>query len=146
MSLDAPGTLFKRPLVGLRGILDAEGDGAGAGAVQCGEGAGEAGLLTIHDQVHVALPIERHVLGAMPPDGNEAQHLEHLAQLLRFRRGEFHELETAKPHRVLEQVCHVLSPGLLWVTPSGRFVAHAAGACLECEPSQYRTGCYCVKL
>ena len=75
-----------RALVGVRGVGDAEGHGAGAGAVPRGEAAGEAVGLGVDDEVDVALPVKRHVLRAVLRDRREAQRREQRIELLPARR------------------------------------------------------------
>ena len=82
------------------GIGDAERHGAGAGAVLLGEAAGEAVGLGIDDEVDVALPVKRHIPGAVLGDRREAHGPEELMKLLRFGRGVLDELEAVGAHRV----------------------------------------------
>ncbi len=52
-------------------------------------GAGKPGAvavrLTIDDEIHAALAVKRHVLGAVAGDGAEAQRLEDLGKVRRAR-------------------------------------------------------------
>ena len=65
-----------------------------------GEAAGEAVGLGVDDEVDVALPVKRHIPGAVPGDRREAHGLEQFMKLLRFGRGVFDELEAVGAHRV----------------------------------------------
>jgi hypothetical protein len=87
-------------LVGGLRIDHAEGHGAGAGAVLAGELLREAVAFGIDDVVHVALPVERHILGAMFGHRRETHQAEGLVECHRIGVREFHELETVGPHRV----------------------------------------------
>ena len=64
----------------------------------------------VDDEVDVALPVQRHVLAAVPRDHREAHALEQVAQQVRIGRGVFDELEAVRAHRVVEEVCHGDSP------------------------------------
>ena len=90
-----------RTLEGVPGIGDAERHGAGAGAVLLGEAAGEAVRLGVDDEVDVALPVKRHIPGAMLGDRREAHGPEEFMKLLRFRRGVLDELEAVGAGGVL---------------------------------------------
>src|SRR3546814_5551512 len=94
--LDHPGAHLAGAPAGRRRVLHPEGDGADRGTVQQGEGLGKALALGIEDEVHVALAVERHVLGAVPGDGGKAEGLEKASELDRLRRGELDELEAVE--------------------------------------------------
>ena len=90
-----------RALEGVPGIGDAERHGAGAGTVLLGEAAGEAVGLGVDDEVDVALPVKRHIPGAVPGDRREAHGPEKFVKLLRFRRSVLDELEAVGAGGVL---------------------------------------------
>ena len=100
LALDAPGAERQGALVGEGGVLHAKGDGADAGAMHAGEALGEALLLAVDDEVHVALAEQRDVLGTMAGDAHEAHALEQGAQRRRIGGGIFDELEAVGAHRV----------------------------------------------
>ena len=66
-----------------------------------GEAAGEAVRLGVDDEVDVALPVKRHIPGAVLGDRREAHGLEEFMKLLRFRRGVLDELEAVGAGGVL---------------------------------------------
>ena len=100
LALDAPGAERQGALVGDGRVLHPEGDGADAGPVHAGEALGEAVLLGVDDEVHVALAVERDVLGAVLGDPHEAHALEQRAERRRIGRGVFDELEAVGAHRI----------------------------------------------
>ena len=61
-------------------IVDAERERAHRRPMQQEEGMREGVLLGIEDQVHVALPVQRHVLGAMRGDMRKAHRVEHFGE------------------------------------------------------------------
>src|SRR5580704_11269195 len=63
--LDAPGAERQSALVGEGRVPDPERDGANAGAMHAREALGEAVLLGVDNEVHVALTVERDILGAV---------------------------------------------------------------------------------
>ncbi len=81
-------------------FLTAEGDGADRRAVHAGEALGEAVLLGVDDEVHVALAIERDVLGAVLGDLHEAHALEQLAEGDGIGSGVLDELEAVGAHGI----------------------------------------------
>ncbi len=101
---------FQRSGVGLVRIPDAEGQGAGAGTVLGREVAGQALGLAVHDEVDIALPVQQHVLAAVPGDQGEAHLLEQGLQGVGKGRGEFDELESAQAHGIVKQIGHERSP------------------------------------
>ncbi len=68
------------------------------------EALAEAVRLGVDDEVDVALPVQRHVLAAVPRDDRKAQPLEQRAQQLRIGRGVFDELEAVGAHGVADGV------------------------------------------
>ncbi len=60
----------------------------------------EAVGLGVDDEIHVALAVQRDVLGTVPRHAHEAHALEQLAERLRIGRGVFDELEAIGAHRV----------------------------------------------
>ena len=101
---------FQRTGVGAMCIAYPEGHGAGAGAVLGGKVAGQAARFAVDDEVDVALAVEQHVLAAVARHQGEAHLLEQGLQGVGGRRGEFHELEAAQAHGVVEQISHERSP------------------------------------
>ena len=98
--LDTPGAERQRPLVGEGCVLHPEGDRADRRAVHARKALGEAVGLGIDDEVHVALAVERDVLGAMPGDLHEAHALEQAAKLGGIGRGVLDELEAVGAHGI----------------------------------------------
>ena len=76
------GAQLERALVGLRGVLHADGEGARRRPVHARERLREAVGLAVHDEVDAPLAVERHVLGAVPRHEREAHLLEERAQEL----------------------------------------------------------------
>jgi hypothetical protein len=114
---EAPGAQRGGALVGLLGVLHAEGDGADARAVLAREALRERIGLRIQDEVDRALAVQQHVLVAVLGHGREAHALEHLAHGDRIRCRVFDEFEAVGAHGVLpgrEGGCvglaHVRSP------------------------------------
>ena len=100
LALDAPGAQRLGALVGEGRVLHPEGDGADRGAVHAGKALGEAVPLGVDDEVHVALAIERDVLGAVLGDLHEAHALEQRAQRRRIGRRVLDELEAVGAHGI----------------------------------------------
>jgi len=114
--LDAPGAERDGALVGEGRVLHAEGDGADRRSVYAGKALRKAVRLGIDDEVHVALAVERDVLGAVPGHLHEAHALEQDAKGCRIGGGVFDELEAVGSHRVdrvgfedfqVTDACHV---------------------------------------
>src|SRR5471032_1406002 len=85
--VETPGAQFQRALVGMRGVVDADGDGAHGRAVVAREALRERVLLGVDDEVDVALAVQRHVLVAVAGDGGEAHALEQRTERLRIGCG-----------------------------------------------------------
>jgi len=106
----------ERMLVSFPCIADAQSDGADGGPVKPREGLGEAFGFGIDDEVHVALPIERHRLRAMAGDGAKAHPFEERAQRRRIRCRVLDELESVRARRIVPRArfcvsVHIPSPG-----------------------------------
>lgn len=101
---------LQRAGVGLVGVAHAEGHGAGAGPVLGREVTRQALGLAVHDEVDVTLAVEQHVLAAVARHQREAHFLEQGFQGVRGGRCEFHELEAAQAHGVVEQLSHEKPP------------------------------------
>jgi hypothetical protein len=91
---------LERALVRLGGILHAHREGAGRWPVHAREGLGEAVRLAVHDEVHLPLAVQEHVLRAMARDRRKPHLLEKGTQQLRVRGGVLDELEAVGAHRV----------------------------------------------
>ena len=100
LPLDAPGAERQGPLVGGAGVLHPQRDGADARPVHPREALGEALLLRVDDEIHVALAIERDVLGAVLRHLGEAHALEQDTERGGIGGGVFDELEPVGAHRV----------------------------------------------
>ena len=83
-------------------ILHAKRHRARRRTVLARETLAEAVRLRIDDEVDVALPMQRHVLAAMPRRDRKAEPLEQRAQQLRIRRRVFDELETVGAGGILQ--------------------------------------------
>src|SRR6266480_4258690 len=105
-ALHAPGAALEEPVVGRRGVLHAEGDGAHARAVAAGEVLRERARLGVDDEIGVALLVEQHVLVAVPGDRLEAHALEELAERPGIARRVLDELEAVGLDRVVARLGH----------------------------------------
>jgi hypothetical protein len=65
-----------------------------------GELLREAVGLCVDDVIHIALAVERDILGAVLGDRREPHQAEGPVKFRRIRMREFHEFETVGPHRV----------------------------------------------
>ena len=100
LAFEGLGAQRQRAVIGLLGIDDAEGHGAGAWPMLGRELLGERIGLGIDDEVDVALAPERDLLGPMLRDRLEAHGAEQLAELFRLGMGVFDEFETVRAHRI----------------------------------------------
>ncbi|MDT4831602.1 hypothetical protein FQZ97_651190 [compost metagenome] len=98
---EAPGAQRGGALVGLLGVLHAEGDGAHARAVLARKALRERIGFGVQDEVDRALAVQQHVLVAVLGDGHEAHALEHLAHRDRIGCRVLDEFEAVGAHRVL---------------------------------------------
>ncbi|MNN18932.1 hypothetical protein D3C81_1321520 [compost metagenome] len=81
-----------------------------------GKVGGVAVRLAVDDEVHLALAVQHHVLGAVLCHQREAHLLEQRLEHVRGGRGEFHEFEAHQLHRVVKQVGHgFLTKGKLMI-------------------------------
>ena len=94
----------QRLLVGRVRVAHPECEAARGRPVLIGEIIGEAFRLAINQKIDLSLAVKIHVLGAVVGDPGEAQGGKNPLQDGRIRGGEFNELESAKPERVLEQI------------------------------------------
>ena len=111
LRVEAPCAEFERPPVGERGVLDAKCDRADRRPVQPRKALREGIRFRVDDEVHAALPVQRHVLVTMPGDGDEPHAGEQAAQRGRVGCRVFDELEAVGSHRVVpRRELHRLTP------------------------------------
>ena len=104
-----------RPVIGRRGVLDAERDRADRRPVQPRKGLREALRFGVQDEIDVALLIERDVFRAVPRRRDKPHPLEQRRQFGGLGSGVFDKLEPVGAHRVVPQVAgHIASCSAGW--------------------------------
>ena len=89
------------------GFAETDRKAAGAGAMFGREIGGEGIRLFVHQEIAVALAVERDVAALVLRHRGKAQTRKQIVQQLGIRGCEFHEFETIHPHGILElHGCH----------------------------------------
>ena len=89
------------PPVRSTGVFDTNGDGIDRCCSNIQERTGETWQVRVDQQIDLALPIKRDVLGTVPGDGAESRAAQEAGEWHRIGCRELDELEAVRAHRIL---------------------------------------------